>query len=69
MPETSPIAARLKVTVSPWSGATINGCFALMVSVPVEPEGEEVLEVVELAVEPEAEVDVVDEEATIGIST
>jgi hypothetical protein len=61
VPETVPIAVSFRVTLSFTPGATIRGCFVLMVSVP---DGEPVL-VVEGGVD--AEVPMLEDVATMGI--
>ena len=63
VPETVPIAVSFRATLSFTSGATMRGCFVLMVSVP----DEEPVLVVEGGFE--TEVDVVEDVATMGIVT
>jgi hypothetical protein len=67
LPETVPSAENCITTLSFAPGATMRGCAILNVSVPVEPPVAEVLVV--LGVEDEMTADVVEEEATMGIST
>jgi hypothetical protein len=68
LPETVPIAENCTVTLSSVPGATMRGCATLSVSVPVEPPVVEELEALE-GVEVDMIEDVVEDEATIGIST
>lgn len=67
MPETVPTAENCTVTLSSAPGATMRGCAILKVSVPVEPPVAEVLAVLE-SVEVETTDEVLEDEATIGIS-
>jgi hypothetical protein len=61
VPETAPIAVSFSVTLSFTSGATMRGCFVLMVSVP----DEEPVLVVEGGVD--TEVPMLEDVATMGI--